>query len=345
MGTLDGLQLDLLIDDVAQGEALTEWAERIYPGLREFASLAGVPDLRVLLVLTDDFAGEVTSRLGLPAGEGYKTDRLGGTAVAKNLDLPGHPDTDVVVFDAAVLRFDDPPTTAMSTYVVAHEIGHSIFRHVRRLGQEFDEVADALTGLQVLARAIVRAAVEEYRCDRLAAILLEAGGWFSVTEETGTPRPWRTSDSLGGPVHRAQVADVLNDHVHPGWPDAVMAYRRHELSLDDLWETIVAGTDQLMTLLAHAEAEASELEIPGPLHAECADHPGAVLYAAPVWDSIMRVVAEQKVVPDLAEFATRELDVLDVGEGAIFMLWSTLGVRPREEPSGDLFIEVGDPER
>jgi hypothetical protein len=322
--------------------AFSEWAETLFSVMSAFAELAGVPDLRVHLVLADDFAGEVTSRLGLEPGAPFTTERLGGTAIGKNLELPDA-DASVIVLDASVLAFDAPEAAALAAYLMLHEMAHSVFRLLRRRSSEPTPAATLDDGPEQIARSMVRAAVEEYRADRLAAGVLDVGQWFSVTDENGNTRPWQPSDSLGGLVHRAQVASVLDENVYPGWPDAVWAYRTHRLALDDLWQSVVTWTDQLLTLLAHAEAEADGAGMPGPLAAECSDHPGSRIYVGPTWTGIRDVMAEQLLVPDLPDFAQQERDLLDAGQRAVLEMWARLGVRPSLTPDGQLFIAVDDP--
>ena len=126
------------------------------------------------------------------------------------------------------------------------------------------------------------------------------------------------------PALRVLNKSLIKDHIQ----------RIQTANTTNLYDGLVVGGQQVASIPSHNYLNRILLLTDGEPTAGIKD-----------FASIVGLVAEQKVVPDLAEFATRELDVLDVGESAIFMLWSTLGVRPREEPSGDLFIEVGDPER
>lgn len=312
----------------------------------EVAEQWEVPSIEVTVVVTDDFHAEVDRALAMresPAvADGpYDSLRLGGVAVAKNIFLTSDASrVRIVVNSAGLGRADDAPGNLWTVFLIAHEFAHPILERRRRA----DSVAEdevPRTSAHAAARAIVRTALDELNADLLANIVL--GTFGSVSIDGQKPRPVKVTDLVVG--HGAQVARVLDDHVYPGWADLVDSYRTRKIGLDDLWRRIGSETDQVMTLLGHAEAEARCLERPGPLEAECAEHSGARLYLADAWRRIMNAYDDfdDSADPDIIRGQRKVL--LAEGESALVELWKKLGLTFSRIGDDGLYIGVDEPMR
>ncbi|HEY3991664.1 MAG TPA: hypothetical protein VGM01_02185, partial [Ktedonobacteraceae bacterium] len=140
-----------------------------------------------------------------------------------------------------------------------------------------------------------------------------------------------------------QFAAILDPHIHPGWANEVNRYRHWQQPLETMWSAIVSSTDQIMTLLAHCEAEAYFLGRPGPLEDECGDHPGAKLYLGPAWKELATLIKDRPLNPTLEGFAEYELKLLDVGEQALISMWGRLGLTFTEHEDRLFALRVGEP--
>jgi hypothetical protein len=110
-----------------------------------------------------------------------------------------------------------------------------------------------------------------------------------------------------------------------------------------MWATIGSGTDQIMTLLAHCEAEAYFLGRPGPLEDECCDHPGAKLYLGPVWKELTTLIKDRPLHPTLEGFGEYELRLLEAGEKALISMWGRLGLTFKEHEDRRFDFRVDAP--
>lgn len=315
----------------------------------ELAEQWQVPPIEVSVVVTDDFHSEVDRTLAMRAADTahpteqvapYDSTRLGGVAIAKNIVLSRDgSDVRIVVNSTCLGPADDAPSNLWAVFLIAHELAHPILGRRRAGGSPNCEPVRLIA--HVAARTIVRSALDEMNADLLADGVLKHFG--SVTIDGQEPRPVRVTDLIVG--HRLQVAEVLDSHVHPGWADLVDACRTNQISLDDLWTRIASQTDQMMTLLGHAEAEARCLEQPGPLDAECADHPGARLYLTDAWQRIMRACESTKFSIDPDVIRQQNEALLDEGEAALLEMWATLGLTFELDPGNRMYIHLAEPAR
>lgn len=189
----------------------------------------------------------------------------------------------------------------------------------------------------------MRGAVDEYRCDRIANAVL---GALCTATADGVTRPLRQADLLAGEAgYRGGLSELLDQHVYPAWPHLVQAYREWQIPLNEMWGRLVTATDQTLTLLAHAEAEAVSADEPGPVDGPDREHPAIRLYLAPVWTAVIEAATAHPLVPSPSDFGDVERRILDTGEDALFEMWRTLGVTVSSTPSGADYLHVADPQR
>lgn len=339
------LSVECKVADASVAELFARTVGMIHPIVAAVAANAHVDPFEVVAIIADDFTGAVQSSLDEADDADtwgdlrFTTERVGGTVAAKNIALADDGSLVHVVFDAAMWLTTDPTSTVAAIYLVAHELAHVVFGRLRWSSGALARVKfPSYTPIEC-ARSITRIAVEEYRADRFADAVL--GQVVSVTVDDEI-RPARSSDAFGA-SHRARLADVLDDVVYPGWRDTVWRYRLHEIELNEMWRRIVEGTDQVLTLLAHSEAEAAAAGELGPLDYEYAEHRGVLLYLGPAWQRIVRAADGQESLCDPATFAAQEWALLDEGEAALIEMWSTLGLTVEVLPDRQFAIWVSEP--
>lgn len=298
---------------------------------------------RLTVVVADDFVAEVRARMEAgPDAEAFTVDRVGGEVAGKNLPVPGDPDAGVIVLNMASHDFADTTTggQVLGAFTLTHELFHPPLTWTRLACGALDGVEFPSSTPSECARSLVRGLADEYRADMLAATVLRVlAGDDDAQQQFAHGR-----QQLYDQWHREALTDALNAVVHPGWPDTVMAYRTHRLSLDEMWRRIVSQTDQTFTLLAHAEAAARIAEQPPPLEEPLSSHTGVVSYLGPAWEAISDVLLDGPLLPGVTDFKVLEDALLDVGEQAITGLWGSLGLTFTEYPDRSFYIHVGEPE-
>jgi hypothetical protein len=228
---------------------------------------------------------------------------------------------------------------ALAALLVAHELSHPLLDRLRwASGVMEGAMLPSQTPVE-FARSITRIAVDELRADMVANVVL--GQLVTVTQEDGQTRPSTLVDVVGDD-QRLDVGRVLDEIVHPGWPDLVQAYQ--QITLGQMWSAIAMQTDQTVTMLAHVEAQATASERPGPLAAELAEHPGTRLYLGPMWKRILDAVGD-RLLPGLSDFRDVELALLDEGEGAITGMWMQLGLTFDLLEERSYYVHVTEPAR
>lgn len=111
-----------------------------------------------------------------------------------------------------------------------------------------------------------------------------------------------------------------------------------------MWKNIAESTDQVLTLLGHCQAEVYFAGLSDVFENERGEHRGAQLYIEPMWTPIIHVVTEQGVVPEFADFASAELELLDAGELAVLGMWGRLGLTVEVRDDRQYAIWVSAPE-
>ena len=309
-----------------------------------------MPDVEVDLLWTPDFVATTQEILDVARVDGgqtvtYGADRLGGTAVAKNIAQSADSSRVTIVVNHNVLSTAvDEQTTAHSIFVLAHELTHPLINRMRADSGVLDDVPFPSETPTELARSITRTATDEYRADRIASIIL---GHFASAEQDGERvRLHQGHIWAGVEDYREQLAQVLDSHSHPGWPDLVQSYRECRTSLDALWRQVVTETDQVFTLLAHAQACEDASQTGGPFAGPMmTSNPGASLYLEPAWTQVLTAVHDTSLLPSREDFAAADLAVARFGEVAIKSIWEELGLTFDEYEDRSYYIHVAQPMR
>lgn len=353
-GTVEGDAAHVAVDtpglDAETAERFTEAARSAAAVFAGVAQNYGVelPDLR--LIGTLDFQATVDDLLRQVHGPGqptYTTERLGGTAVGKNIALNvDHSKVAVVMFAGPWMPGAEARGLAVGISLLAHELAHSVLERLRVASGSLEGVTFPSTAPRPAARSITRIAVDELRADRIADIVLSLSATKTVD---GKGQPLHLSDQeLFGSPYRDQLAELLVTRVYPGWRDSVNEYRNWGITLEELMRRLVSEADQMMTAIAHAQAEALSTPEDGVLFVPtAAGEPGATWLMGPVWEAVMTVAAQHPFIPELAQFKAAELAILDVGERELFAMWERLGITfdPPRPDSHPYEIRVAEPKQ
>jgi hypothetical protein len=199
----------------------------------------------------------------------------------------------------------------------------------------------SITGTE-FARSIARISAEEYRATVLANALI--GVLLSVGVDGNPPRPMTVHDVMGD-GYTDGLAQVLDEVVHPGWPDTVTKFRCWGMTLDDLGKQIIEGTDQVFTILGHAESHAEAGGRSRPLEV-CSAHRGVELYLGPAWELLIAPARASAPVPStLDDVRKLEDEIVTEGEAAILAMWLTLGITIEERGNREWAMWLKDPQR
>ncbi len=296
--------------------------------------------------LNDDFIGAVrkvgdNQHIKSPELDAYDTERFGGTVAAKTMPITDDHKEVRILFNGQLWTHGDDRSKLIALKSALHEMAHALIGTLRWQSGALDGVTFPSRTPAEYARSIVRIAAEECRVEMLCALVLSK---IATTEKDGVSRPIRPTDLEIG-FYRDRLKEILDSKIHPGWPDLIQSYREYQIPLDKAWLQIVNETGQALTLLAFCEAEAESLERQPPLFDELEQHRGAKLYLAPAWGEVSIVLKSQSVIPGLQEFKDREIELLDVGERAVFSIWRSLGLTFDIRPDKSYGIKVQAPHR
>lgn len=300
------------------------------------------------LILATDFEAEVNATNQEIAHQNsqhrpphFSTERLGGIVAGKTLahDL-SYRDASILVA-STLIKWEERTAFAMGVGLLAHELAHVLVGRARwasgaLVGVEFPSI----TGAEC-ARSIARVASEEYRVTLLANIAL--GNVVSIQIDNAATRPVTVHDVMGD-GYTDQLAKVVGETVHPGWPSSVDKYRNHHMTLEQLSAKIISETEQVFTILGHAEAHALAGNQLRPLDA-IGDQCGTDLYLRPAWDQLLTPVQATSPVPStLEDVLSLEQAIASEGEIAIRSMWSKIGLTVEEKGNREWALWVGEPE-
>jgi hypothetical protein len=275
--------------------------------------------LAVQVVLADEFGPAVEDawRLGGHLFGAFDRQRLGGQVHAKAISTG--PASARVIIDNAwrVALPDDGVGFASQLGLYAHELCHPRLDRLR-----IEASADGLVGdLETLhgsARWIVHNATDELRCDLAADTVLQAlltsdSGHGAVPVTLAELRQWEQASYV--PAALDAFEEIL-----PAWRPVL---EKRFLPTDiNVFNRVARDTGRLLTVLAHAEAEARSVPVAGVFAVPAlAEHPvGATL--RPAWQQICVAYDATQAIADIA---TAEDRLLGEGCDALIRLWKGLG--------------------
>lgn len=302
--------------------------EMLCAALAKRADALSVPSFSVTVVLTGDLTSSVVAR-----GEaGFHVERLGGAVQGKT--LPTTPDfaNVTIVLDAARTDEDVPEAllrSLMRIRISIHEYGHAMLGRLRATARTRPVRSGKIQTPSEAAAIMAYQAGDEYWCDRFADDVLCGMSLRLGGEE----RLSLGEFDLIGDGYRDELVAALDTVVHPGWVDLVSAYRRHEVDLVLMYNRLLRETEQVLNLIAHADANAARQG--GSIVDDLSGHPAFDLHVAPVWSLVREVLQRTDPIPSLAVFPEADRAVQAAGQ-RILEMWDSLDVR------GSLVEEILD---
>jgi hypothetical protein len=200
---------------VEEGDGLDPLAHTvtdIHPALSKVAGGLEVPSTEVTVILTTNLRSSVRSRSD---HADFEVERIaGGRVTGKTLPVvPDYSTVNLFLDASRYLEAADGSGLAEAVYLLAHEYGHVLHGRLRHA------VASAPVRWVPagMARLFVTQAVEELRCDMLADVVLRCT--TRLRDDSGELGPAATAWDLLHDSHTVSLGHVLDDMVHPGWPD------------------------------------------------------------------------------------------------------------------------------
>ena len=264
-------------------------------------------------------------------------------AVAKTIPIGDDHGEVRVIFDSVTWRPGASGDSGLlGLFLAAHEFTHAFIGRLRAASGSMEGVIlPSRTPVEV-ARSIARISTEEFVADIVAGRILATAASATVDGESRQLRPADLTGHARG--YSDQLGMVLGQTVYPGWPNLVQSYREGHINLETMWSGIAQGTDQAITLIAHAEAEAVLNDGPQPLEEIYADHNGAALYLAPAWTAIRQEMGDS-LFPNPEAFRATEGRITDAGGTALLEMWKRLGLTFEINPDRSYVIRVSEPMR
>jgi hypothetical protein len=307
----------------------------------QFMSLARVeltdvgPGAREI-VLAEDFTAAVRALDGGVHIDGtlqdFVPERLGGLVVGKTLFRNEDHSRAVITMDARLFQADDDLALVGQVFLLGHELAHALIGQLRRANGY--RMAPAFRPWDT-SRWITRYALEEYKADVIAQIMLRQFGSVSTTD--GETRELRSTDYREGREEWVQAAATTTLAI----AKAIHDYRIGEIELGAMWESAVQPmTSDMLIALAHAQAEADEIEGCD----EIATEPVAAI-APPLhrlWSTFTDIARGFCILQSADGFHVEEQAALDSGRDALLEFWNEMGLT--FSPHGETFyISVAAP--
>lgn len=324
-----------IVEEHTEPTDLEPLIENLHEAISVKAEELHVPPIDLTVVLSGDLAASVIKR-----GEtDFQPERLLG-AVVRGKTLPRdweHTAVDLVL-DASLIHDRSAYELFSFIFVLVHEYAHALIGRLRAADRPRPEPLTRAQSPAEAGAALAIVAADEYRADLFANDILRS---VTYSVDGGEQQPV-TLDTVHGDIYRTHFGKALDEIVYPGWPDVVEAYRHYEITLEELQATLFRQSEEVVTLLAHAEAcEQASGRL--PVLTNLSAHPGVRLYLADAWTPIRRLL-DGAVIPAADAFAAADRAIRAAGDGFVDM-WAKLGVTGEITPDGGLYLHVTDPVR
>lgn len=287
------------------------------------------------IVLTEDFTAAVRGLHGLVDGvEGlqeFDASRLGGVVIGKTMFRNEDHSDAVIVMDAALFRSPDDLARIGEIFILGHELAHALIGQIRRANGNQRMPAAFLPW--ETSRWFARYALEEYKADQLAQLMLSVMGTVTIDGET---RPFRSTDFRLG---RNEWVEAAANSV-TAIAETIHSYRVGRINLIEMWQAVEPMVSEVLNTLAHAQAEADELAADAPAVTEPLATEVPPLHR--LWESFTELGRSWRVLQDAASFHTEEVAVLDAGRDALLGFWEEMGLTFRRQGDGH-YITVAPP--
>lgn len=272
--------------------------------------------LSVTVIVAADFAAAVDEayRVGGHDFGPFGAARLGGDVNGKTVPISADHASARVIIDANWWTRQST-ADAQRVGLLAHELFHPRLDRLRVEAGSAEHLARTVHTPADGARWSVRNAVDELRCDLAADSVLKQ--MFTVQTPRGIlPLPLGLLGSEDDNNYLGATLDAF-DHLHDEWSSLLGQ------TLTGEQQSLVARqTGSLLTLLAHAEAEARSLDAPGAFAIPgIAEHPvGALLHST--WQQICDAYDEYAGWQTIAASDTA---IAAAGQEAVLNLWRHFG--------------------
>lgn len=322
-------------DDIGAAEAeflqtvsTALWA--IMQGLFELHQLSA-PVLTVLV--TADIMGSADSeglRLGIGPDRRSGVERVGGVVTGKTL-LKDDSSKATVLLSKDVFESKDSSARLQAAIALAHEFSHALYGVAR----------NATVGISPdrwlpweIAEVLALLAAEEYRCDRLAILLVEQVLTVTATDAHG--KPLTLAAAIGDP-YANMVIEAL-DEVSPRMQDTILQYRTHRIALQPMWNQVVRSTEGLLLLLAHAEAHNDHDES----LLDATEHRGAS-FLKHITNPLFEYLRTTPLLPKTSKWVEDRAALKRIGRDGLMAMWAGLGLYPRPQGRG-FYLQVTERE-
>jgi hypothetical protein len=283
------------------------------------------PELTV--VVTDDIEG---IRIGIGPDRRSGVKRAGGGTVAAKTLISDDGTTAIVLLHRNLPASGDGYARLLAATAVAHEFSHALYGIIRNTTVGITQ--DTWLPWEA-AELLACGAAEEYRCDRLAIMLVEHGMKATATDDHGEPIPLAT---VVGSQYFTSIATALGA-VSPELENTILRYRTHKMTLQEMWNAVVRTTEDVLLLISHAEAH-SDLD---GLLLDTIEHSGASVFM-PIAAPLFEYLRTASLLPEASEWPQDRSTLKRIGREGIMAMWARLGLHPR--PQGDAFyLEVTAP--
>ncbi|MGY0235903.1 hypothetical protein [Longispora urticae] len=307
--------------------------EDVPGGLAELVAACGsaldghvaLPDnVRVSVVFAGNFEATVEEawrRAGIGYG-GFGSQRLGGTVQGKSVAVTADQTAWWVIVNAGwwAQAGARPSSPLEHVRLLAHELFHPRWG---RLRVESGCPCPPVQTHRPLDAAVwmVENALEELYCDLAADRVLHQ---LCAIDQGEGPRP--VPFGLVGALAENSYLDALYDalfEVEAAWAEALGDAHQPPLAR---FAAVGRSTGRLLTLLAHAEAEAVSLGGPGAFGLPEIDNHTLAPLVKPTWDAVRNI---RTVHPEpWGDWAAYTATVEATAGQALFELWTRLGLDP-----------------
>ncbi len=326
-------------------EAFHQHCAAVHGALSEIGRSVGIPQVKVSMILTDDFIDVVRRLTG---NHSFAGQRVGGTVLAKCLPQKKDYSDVIVVMDALALpgacRAGPPEEEVerqmLQIYLIAHELAHPLLHRARSLAGAPDVDVDSPLTEANIARCITQLLVDEYRADLIGDAVLRV----VLQSYLGDGNSIGAWDMLGQ-AYMERLAEALAE-AHPLWPDMVQRYREHEIDLMSMWDEVCTSVKETLVLLTHTQALADSTGQPSVLETEAlAALPAVRLYLQRPWGVFAKAFRDAPILPAVDLAHGDDSTLVAAGEDAVRQIWSTLGLTLEDRSDGQFAIWVKAPIR
>lgn len=341
------LEMTVTVDGDGIPDAATDdfmaMVKAVGPAFGKVAAISGVDQLAVDCVLAQDFVKSVEARMrrfSEDDREGFKTERVGGFAVAKNLSQVEDDSLIAIVFDASMWAGRDGVARARKVATMAHELAHPVMTRVRRMSGALEGVIFPSQTLTEVARSNARIDWDEFRAEGIADAVLQ--GMATADEPGGGSRPLPLAEiSLTGYVEQAQTQLAA---AYPAWADRVQTYREWKMKLDEMWFPALRDLGEMRTLIAMTLG-CRGFESNDPIDSAVWALPAYQLYFGEPWEAYIAAIRRLPFITTPENHREVEREILDVGEASFKHALKALGLTADDLPDRHNDVHVSEPQR